>query len=200
MGMYDYITCKAPLPLTEELSSLEVNWTDVGFQTKCLDNDLAHYIINDDGYLYIEKVDREYVQYTPEELKSIKPKPWSLFKDVIIKSKTLEKVEHHGSVDFYDILNYTDTEDLWVEFKACFIYGKLDKIDLVETKKMRSNKLNMLEFEAAQRIREAKPWYRFKRLVGPYGWRRSWLFLAKLLTKTSDIFAKMQTLIYKHMI
>jgi hypothetical protein len=200
MGMYDYVTCRAPLPLTEELAGLGKNWADLGFQTKCLDNDLAHYIIESDGYLYIENIEREYIEYTEEELKTIKPKPWSVFKEVVIKSKTIEKVEYHGSVIFYDVVDYSEAEDLWVEFSASFIYGKLDKIELIKSYKMKANHVIMLEFEAEQRKRQARPWYKFKAAVGPYGWRRFWLIMTRLCGKTSELAGKIQNLIFRHML
>ena len=198
--MYDHITCKAPLPLTEELVKLNVDWTGAAFQTKDLDNSLDHYIIDSDGYLYIENIEREYVEYTEEEKKTLNPKPWNVYKEVSIKSKTLDKVAYHGTVVFYDIVSYSETEDMWVEFSASFIYGKLDKLELTETKKMKSNALCTLEFEEEQRRRAASPWGKFKTFATPYGWRRLWLALARLCNNISRVASKLQTLIFKHML
>ena len=42
--MFDYIKCKAKLPLNEELNNLPIDWGDVSFQTKDLENCLLEYI------------------------------------------------------------------------------------------------------------------------------------------------------------
>jgi hypothetical protein len=136
MGMFDDITCKVKLPLTEELEKLNIAWEEENFQTKSLECYLQHYIIASDGQLLEEVVVREYVEYTKEELDSPDRKPWNMFKNIIEKERYLKAVDFHGIVNFYTSLEYTIDADMWVEFNAYFIYGKLDKIELVEAKTM----------------------------------------------------------------
>jgi len=143
MGMYDELTVKKSLPLPKEIKKLK-NWKEFVFQTKDLNNCLSEYFINERGFLYEVVVEREYIEFTKEERKSQDIKPWQLWKDVIEKSRTNKKLDYHGKILFYTFEELDDNTDFWLEFVAYFIYGKLDKIELVkfETETGRKERLN----------------------------------------------------------
>ena len=199
MGMFDNIRCLAALPLNEELSRLDVDWGALGFQTKCLDNYLGSFEITKDGELVENVIEREYIEYTPEELKTLKPKPWYPYKEVKIKNEYTRKKEYHGSVIFYDSLDYSDEHEIWVEFEAFFNYGKLDKITLVKAERVKSQILHNKEFAAREAEKAKKPWSRFKALLEPFGWRRFWFFMAKQCSNSIELLGKIQTFIYRKM-
>jgi hypothetical protein len=200
MGMFDHISCEYPLPLTEETKALSPNWgQESGFQTKDLDNSLSYYRISPEGELLKEELEHEYIPYTEEELKGIRPKPWSPFKEVIVKNRYFKKVEHHGEVTFYSSFEYTDNEDYWLEFKAYFIYGKLDKISLVSAEKIVSQKLANETWDIKRKEEESKLWFKFKRLVSPYGWRLFWIKTSKLCGYVARKLNNLEHAIYRNM-
>jgi hypothetical protein len=198
--MFDSLTCKYPLPLTPRIEYLSSDWSKVVFQTKDLDNSLSYYEIREDGHLYQEVIEREYIPYTEEELKTLKPKPWSPFKEVIVKNKNISKVDYHGKINFYESLEFSEDEDMWVEFVAYFVYGKLDKLELFHTSKSTSAALGNKRLEERLLQLKKSKWYRFKRMVGPYGWNLFWKSLAKLITKIAGALSHLQLAIYKRML
>jgi len=139
MGMFDNVVCKAALPATEELESLNIAWDKEIFQTKSLDSSLDTYTITELGELVVTVVENEYVLYTEAEIANIKPKPWNVYKEVIEKNRYDKRVDYHGVITFYTSFEYTEKEDMWVEFAAYFIYGKLDKIELVKSDPLKLN-------------------------------------------------------------
>ena len=177
MGMFDYIKCKKELPLTEELKNLPVKWDELQFQTKDLDNCLLEYIISENGELLEEVVEREYIHYTEEEKKQNNNK-WSFYKDVIEKNKYTKKVEYHGKIVFYEIIDFSETEDIWLDFEAYFNYGNLDKIELIKSEKHESRKIRMNEF-----------WEKEKKKINslPYKLRKysGWFWLLNKIGKIS---------------
>jgi hypothetical protein len=60
MGMFDYIKCDYPLPLTDEIREAlpDEDWSEITFQTKSLDCYLETYTIEEDGQIYAERKDR----------------------------------------------------------------------------------------------------------------------------------------------
>lgn len=198
--MFDNIQCKYSLPLPEELQSLSTDWSIEIFQTKDLANLLGSYTITEEGLLLEEIVEREYVPYTDTERAEIKPKPWSVWKDVIVKNRYNQKIEHHGEVTFYSSFTYTDAEDCWLEFTAYFIYGKLDKISLVRNEKITSQKLSDERWDAKRKEEESKLWYKFKQRVKPYGWRLFWSKASKLCGYVARMLNTLEYAIIRHML
>lgn len=109
MGMFDTIFVRSELPLTEELSKLDVKWNELDYQTKSLENCLSTYEITKDGDL---------VTYNDA---------W--WEDNSVKRETV-KVPCHGKILFYNYIENADGHDWFVDFNAYFTYGKLDKIEL----------------------------------------------------------------------
>ena len=200
MSMFDDITCKKELPLNEELKTLSIKWEEVGFQTKDLENCLLHYTISEDGRLLEHVVEQEYVHYTEEERKQKGRRPWDLYKEVIIKNEYDKEVHHHGVVNFYTGVDYTDEEEFWVEFNAFFIYGKLDRIELFKCEKQKSRTVYHKEWEEQRRIEDSKLWNRVKRLLRYVGWRWFWHKMSRCCYSASSLFASIQTFIIRHLV
>lgn len=138
MGMFDYITCEAPLPLTKTLAKQfkDVDFTKVDFQTKDLDNFLSRYIINKKNYICQEIVHRK-------QIKKNKPKDHKGFwfpyefeetgRDVI-------KIKHTGDVNFYSHIPDNKGDEYWLEFNATFFKGKLIEIKFIKKDLFRTKK------------------------------------------------------------
>lgn len=195
MSMYDSIKCEKKLPLNKELRSLKIKWNKVEFQTKDLDNCLNNYVITKDGDLIEEVVEYEYTYYTEEEKKSKDFKPWNIIKDQKILKQYTKKVDYHGKITFYDILKFSDTEDIWVDFEAYFSYGKLDKISLLKAEKHESRSIRNDEFWKEQEKIKNSFSYKLKKLTG---WFWFWNKVSIVCYKISRLFSTIQYFIIKH--
>lgn len=201
MGMYDSIKFKKPLPLPKELEGLDINWLDHSFQTKDLDNCLSEYFISSDGFLYEHIIEREYIPFTEEEKKDKQIKPWNLWKDVVEKNSFDKKIETiHGKIRFYTYENFDEKHDFWVEFDAYFIYGKFDKVELVEFKKETSRAISNQKFIEEMREKQKRPWPVFKRWASLLGWRYFWRATSNGLYKLSRLCSQAQHFILKHLL
>lgn len=205
--MFDNIICKAPLPLPEDAVNLSKNWQEEPFQTKDLDNSLANYYITEEGSLLEEIVEREYIPYSEEELAELKKdknknKRLLLFthKDVIIKNKYTKPVAHHGVINFYHMLPFSEEEDYWLGFNAYFIYGKLDKIELAESEKHKSSRLYNMEWDRKRELEAKLLWNRAKIFLNRFGWRRFWVCVADLCGKLSYKLSGLQNAIYRNLL
>jgi len=199
MGMFDDITCKNELPLNEELKALPIKWDEIGFQTKDLENCLLHYTISEDGRLLEHVVEKEYVHYTEEEKKSKDRRPWDFYKDVKITNEYDKEIHHHGIINFYTNVDYTDEEEFWVEFNAYFIYGKLDRIELFKCDKQKSGKVYHKEWEEKRKIEAKKLWNRIKKALYYVGWGWFWNKMSRYCYKLSSLFSKIQMLIIRNL-
>jgi hypothetical protein len=197
MGMFDNIKVKKDLPLTNELKNLSVDWKNVVFQTKDLINVLNDYTITEDGVLLLEHVECEYVYYTEEEKKQKGNKPWEIVKETIEKSRQTETVDFHGKILFYTHESLNDEEDVWVDFEAYFIYGKLDKINLVKVEKFKSSKFSYEKWAKEENQKTKKLSYKAKKCLGWFWFLK---FIIKSCNKLSYGFQNINTFIYKHML
>lgn len=187
MGMFDEIFCKKELPLPDEIKEY-TDWKNFRFQTKDLENCLLEYIIEDDGILYETVIEREYIEYSEEERKSVKP--WNLWKDVIEKSRTNEKLDYHGKIRFYTYENLNDEYDFMVDFDAYFIYGKLDKIELAEFKKYPCRSKEYDRWQDELKIQQSKLSYKIYKVIKKCGWSAFLKFLNKILYNFEGIISK----------
>jgi hypothetical protein len=200
MGMFDNIKCKKELPLNEELKSLQLDWKEVEFQTKDLENCLCEYFLTEDGKLLERIEEKEYIPYSESEKKDKGTRPWDLWKDVIVKNVREEEINHHGAINFYTTLDYTEKEDIWVEFKAYFIYGKLDKIELFEYKKYQSRVISNEKWKEKMSLEEAKFWNRTKKVLRFVGWKWFWKKTSNLFYNLSKICSDIQYFIIRHVV
>jgi hypothetical protein len=192
MGMFSYIQCKKELPLTDELKNISVEWNNMQYQTKDLDNCLEAYIITEEGDLLEDVIEYEYAYYTEEELKQKKPRPWSVIKDQKIISRETKKVDYHGKITFYDTIDLNDQESVWVDFVAYFIYGKLDKLELAKVEKYENRKLNMDEYWKTYESKKNSFSYKLKKYSG---WFWIWNKIGKICYKFSKFFNNINTFI-----
>ena len=148
MGMFDNLFVKKKLPLTKELKALNVNWEEVDFQTKDLENALDTYEITKSGKLRHLWQEREWKDDNDAFLKG--------YFEVV--KEEWRDVDYHGTINFYT--SYTDNNDYhwdyfdgdpeqitwdeieliqghdwWFEFEAYFTKGKLDEIKLIKSEK-----------------------------------------------------------------
>lgn len=187
MGMYDSLKIKKDLPLPDEAKSLDINWKEIEYQTKCFDNCLVDYIIDEQGNLFEEVVEREYIPWPEEEKKD--KKPWNLFKDAIIKSKKLEPINYHGIIRFYCYECFDDNNDFYIDYDAYYSYGKLDKIEIVEYKKYEKKRFSIEEFEKEQNKFSTK----FIKVIKKYsGWTWFWRRVEKMLYKIIGVLEKIR--------
>jgi len=200
MGMFDSLHTKAELPLNEDLKHLPIKWDEIEFQTKDLENCLLHYTISEDGRLLEHVVEQEYVYYTEEEKKQKSRKPWDFYKDVIIKNEYDKEIPHHGVINFYTSVDYTDEEEFWVEFNAYFTHGKLDRMELLKCDKQKSRAVYHKEWEEKRKIEEQKFWNRTKKVLRYIGWRWFWNKMSRYCYKLSSMFSKIQMLIIRNLL
>jgi hypothetical protein len=196
MGLFDTIVCKKKLPLNEDLKKLNIKWSEAHFQTKDLDNCLVDYIITKNGQLLEDVKKYEYTYYTKEELKSKERKKWDFVKDSKIVEQYTKKVDYHGKLNFYNVFEFSETEDIWVEYNAYFVYGKLDKIELVKTEKQESQKSKMKEWMAEEETIRNSVVYKLKT---KFGWFWFWKKVSSLCYSASRFFTSLQTFAIKRM-
>ena len=197
MGMFDTIICKTPLPLTEELLSLNINWDTVNFQTKSLENCLLDYMITEDGKLTELSVEREYIPWTEEEKKKIKPSRWQIYKDIKEVSTNQIVLDYHGKVDFYAFESISKEEDIWVDFTAFFSYGKLDKIILVKIEKTKSRSQDNTKWMEERTRLENSFSYRLKKQIG---WFLFWRGVSQICSNISQLFSSINTIIIRNVL
>jgi hypothetical protein len=134
MGMFDTIFVRSELPLTEELSKLDIKWNEVDYQTKSLENCMSTYEITTDG-----------------DLVTFNDAWWD---DNSVKRDSV-KVPCHGKILFYNYFEDVAGHDWFIDFNAFFSYGKLDKIELENVDKtpvqVRLAQRSLWEHEAEER-------------------------------------------------
>ena len=200
MGMFDYIKCEAKLPLNEELNNLPINWEEVSFQTKDLENCLLDYTISKSGKL-IENIKKyEYTYFSKEEIKEKKLKPWGFVKESKLISDTSETVNFHGKITFGEILVFSEDEDIWVDFEAYFIYGKLDRIDLLKVEKYKSRKKAQEKFFEKIKKEERTLGSKTKKIFKKLGWSLIWRQISLLSYKISTTFSRIASFINRYLI
>lgn len=201
MGMFDEIKVKQNLQIPDDLKNLDINWKDYKFQTKDLDNCLSEYFISEDGFLYEHIIEREYIPYTEEERKYKDHKPWNIWKDVIEKGSHDKKIEdYHGTIKFYTYETFDNDYDFSLEFTAYFIYGKLDKIVLLEFEKQTSRSITNNSWLEKIKQDQKKPWNIFKKYASYVGWKFFWRKVSNFCYKLSKLFSKIQMFIIKNII
>lgn len=119
MGMFDYIQCKYPLPISGHEHRV--------FQTKDTPAQyLDLYEIREDGTLWHEEYDTEdHSDPNAEGINRLSGCMTSVNKRWIQEHIT-------GEIRFYDFPNGTPKGGGWVEFSAYFVEGKLKELHTVE--------------------------------------------------------------------
>ena len=156
MGMFDNISCADALPYSEEMVALGLNVNNRSFQTKDLNNYLADYTIQG-GKLYIKK----YKTQKWIEGNSESNNPFEQIGYMKQEEPYLEQVLHHGEIFFYDYVDdVQDKWDCWVEFKAVFTNGTVERYELVKFEKTDNADRKAREKVFFERYRqEENAWY-----------------------------------------
>lgn len=191
MGLFDNINCKVALPVKEEEGSAfdltRHEWENKEFQTKDLENALIDYEIREDGLW------RKDVKYETEEVSEKENKhdfwnpAWRL-KEV---SSKWEKEKFTGYINFYDFMTDDDgDEDLWVEFRAHFVLGELQGIELEEWRKENNEERKRAKIRFREEIKarkELKNKLYFKVFCSP--WNFVMKFAFRILRATINFFS-----------
>ena len=193
--MFDNLKCKKELPLNEELKTLDVKWDEVTFQTKDLDNCLSNYVITESGDLIEDIVEYDYTYYTEEEKKKRNFRPWNIIKDQKISKQYTKQVNFHGKICFYEMFDLSEEEDVWVDFDAYFIYGKLDKIELTKVEKHECRKIRMDEFWKEQEKKKNSFSYKLKKYSG---WFWLWNKVSETCYNISRFFSDIHSFIIRN--
>jgi hypothetical protein len=125
MGMYDTINCKYPLPQPEDPKGYK---NSLSFQTKDLGQFLSHYEIKEDGSLWIQKEENEYIPGNPngksfiEQIGTIKTiKSW------------WEAAKITNTIEMYDYITSDNTEyDYDIIYTVTIIDGIVTDVKLSE--------------------------------------------------------------------
>jgi hypothetical protein len=180
MGMFDSLKVKVPLPLSEELQKLPLNWEAEEFQTKDLENLLDQYEITKEGQLMHLMEQREW-EKDPSS-------PLGGFMKLLSQEWVAEPF--HGVISFYttfcdnpsaqwdhgkdakqiswsDIME-TEGFDWWIEFIAIFDEGKLRDIRLGDVSKtlIRSRLASHKEWSEKREAAQNTPFGRVTKLLG----------------------------------
>lgn len=209
MGMFDYINCERKLPLTKEAKKAfkDKDWTQESFQTKSLDNTMTQYCITKRGLLTVLKVEGEHVRtMTEEEEKKIrKQKKFCWPYKFVETSRTYEKYDYTGDIEFY---YYSEDEEgnTWdLVFKAIFVNGKLTNLVLDSAKIITTAEENATYEKAWQDKMEAyekHPWTKIKKVLNKITfdyWATFWKNLAGILNKWSQYLGNAQMWIIRNM-
>ena len=127
---YDYIICEYPLPVSEaeeEMGDIP-NWGEVEFQTKAFVQEnsggmMDKYTIEEDGQIFLEKINREWASEEKTGRLYIKETP-----------DGIEKQSYTGELSFYG-MHMDKKYDFFLEFKALCWKGELKEITLDDYKK-----------------------------------------------------------------
>ena len=113
----------------------------------------------------------------------------------------MRPVAHHGTIRFYDSLEYSPTQSIWVEFVAYFIYGKLDKVAIYDVTLHDSFAVTNQRWEEERAAREKLLWNRVKRVLNYVGWRWFWSkFVLKASGQISRAISKFEQFVYRNIL
>lgn len=170
--MFDTMICKYPLPMPDDLKGY------IGsdnFQTKDLDLALSSYIIDENGQLFIERHEGEWIEANKDS-KSIFEK-MGHFKT---NKRWLEQLDITTTVAFYDYQQSDNTDyDYTIEYEAVFIGGKISSVKLInfEANENAQRKINDAEYDKKneEQYKFSKT-RRYKYLIKPYNRTISYIF------------------------
>ena len=162
--MYDSIECKCWLPMPDEPKGY---CGSHGFQTKDLDCTLDIYIIDENGQLFIERRETEWIEGDPNGEKFFEKMGYA--KTV----KTwLEPLNRTCTVQFYDYFSSNNTDyDYWIVYDAVFINGKVNEIKLTTFEATPNSDRKKKDIEFQNKLREwdeFRKTRRYKYLLNPY--------------------------------
>ena len=164
MGMYDSIECQYKLPMPDDPKGYTGSY---GFQTKDFDCALDIYIIDENGQLFLEQRETEWVGGDPNG-KSFLEKSGHLR---TIKT-WLEPLSDTRAVQFYDYIDSNNTDyDYWIMYDAVFTEGKITDVKLTTFEARPNSERKKKDIEFHKKMREwdeFRKTRRYKYLLNPY--------------------------------
>ena len=190
MGMFDTISISDALPFNTDMKELGLDINNYQFQTKSLDCLMDNYIIQG-GKLFIQKYKTEQWVEGSKDTKSF------LHGMGYIKREDpyLELVPYHGELYFYDYKDSVQSKwDCWLEFKAVFTNGTVDRYELVEFKKTDNTERLESQKKLLEEIKEQESkWFNkyffYTKPVRWFGhrvWYRGWHRLGNICHNLSN--------------
>jgi hypothetical protein len=209
MGMFDNINCEKELPLTDKVKKAFPNtdWSKEIFQTKSLDNTLAHYCITKKGELTILKIEGKHIRTMTkkEEEAARKQKKWCWPHKFVETSRSYKKQNYTGLINFYYYENDSMNNTWDIEFTGTFVKGKLTDLVLDSGKIITTAKKNA-EYEKVWKDKmeahDNHPWTKIKKVLNKITfryWTTFWQNLAKIFYKWSQYCSKAQMWIIRNM-
>lgn len=131
--MFDTVICEYALPLPdfseEETADMtkvieETAWDEIEFQTKSFDSNMLTYTISEDGQIYEQQIEREWVTDETNPIGATLEE----------RSMGIERIDHTGNVCFYHLIT-GEEHDYWLEFSFLFWKGEVKEAKLLEYKK-----------------------------------------------------------------
>lgn len=164
MGMFDTIVCKYKLPLPNDPKGYAGSSE---FQTKDLHCVLDIYLIDENGQLFVQRRESEWIEGNPKG-KSF------LEKTGHIKTirTWLESVNDTCTIEFYDYQHSNNTEcDYSITYEAIFDCGKIKSVELIGFEAWSNSERKRKDVEFKEKLRkwdEFRKTRRYKYLLNPY--------------------------------
>ena len=168
MGMFDNISISDSLPFTQEMKDLGIDSNDRSWQTKDLECYMGEYVIQG-GKLFEQKYKIENWIQGNKSSKNFVDRIGYLDR----KEPYLSQVHYHGEVFFYNFIQDVQGKwDCWVEFKAIFTNGIVERYELVKFEKEENTERKQRDKEFYNNLqRERNLWYnKYFFHTKPYRW------------------------------
>ena len=181
--MFDYISVSDKLPFNQEMKDLGLDINNHVWQTKDLDNTLSTYDIQGNRLFEHRYKVNKFITGDPKA-GTYMDRMGHMERDELY----YEPIIHHGEIYFYDYVNDVQGKwDCWIEFKAIFTNGCLDRYELVnfektdntERKKLEENWKQKIQYQNSRWINKyllhtkayrkfSRLWYRFFTAIGNF--------------------------------
>lgn len=183
--MFDYIKCQYPLPMPEDPKG----YTAIqDFQTKDLKCFMGYYEIRQDGKLWREERETEWVSGNPKA-KSLMDRLGYMS----TKKVWFEEDFYHGSIEIYDCINSNSTDfDYWIEYEIQFDRGTVINVRLLNFEatpnQKRKERDKAFQYRLAKHEQFVKT-KRYKYIILPYirCVRKLFTYLQRILDKTKSL-------------
>ena len=165
MGLYDTIKCKYPLPMPDDPKGYSGSEY---FQTKDLDCALGYYEIREDGNLWSEHREAEYIAGDPKG-KTLLEKLGRME----TKKSWFELEYFHGTIEMHDYQDYDNSKDFdyFISYEVQFDKGTVKNIRLLNfeatpnQKRKERDKIFHEKMRLSYEFRQTK---KYKYIYGPY--------------------------------
>jgi hypothetical protein len=165
MGLYDTVECKYPLPMPDKPQGyLKSKY----FQTKDLDCYLGHYEIQEDGSLWIEKRETEFIE-GDEKSKNLLDK----IGKIVTKKVWIEPDYFHGTIEMYDYIDYDNSKDFdyFISYEIQFDKGTVKNVRLLKFEATPNQKRKEKDKDFNEKMRksyEFRQTKKYKYIYAPY--------------------------------